>query len=544
MGEEALGEGAWVERREGGRGEEQWLARADGATPAARGGRRAAEARLALIDPARYGASRNHLDGAVTRLSPYIRHGVLTLAEVREAVFARLRESVGRAERRGPREGGSEPLQGELFGGAGAPGAVTGSAGGERDAGVACGEGADGGTAEAAGGRGWSPAQRRAGEKLIAELGWRDYWQRLWLQLGDGIWHDREPLKTGHPPAAYAPRLPADLAAAATGLACMDAFATELMDTGWLHNHARMWLAAYVVHWRRVRWQAGARWFLRHLLDGDPASNNLSWQWVASAFSHKPYIFNRANLERFSRGRYCAACPAAKRGGAVRPGGCPFEASYEVLQERLFQPAEAGSPPPGPQGWGQAGERAPARHRSASSAGPSLWTPAATAGPPPRRPLVWVHGEALGPTNPALRAHPEAPAVFVFDAELIAGHTATTGGHPGAGGGADGDETAPLASGRLRFLRECLAELPVEVREGDVADELLAAAAAGADAIVTSQAVDPRFAAIARRLAAVLPLHVLAPDPFVDLPLAGPGAPDLRRFSRYWRKAEPRVWGP
>ena len=373
--------------------------------------------------------------------------------------------------------------------------------------------------ASAAGGPGWSPAQRRAGEKLIAELGWRDYWQRLWLQLGDGIWHDREPLKTGHPAATYAPRLPADLAAAATGLGCMDAFAAELMETGWLHNHARMWLAAYVVHWRRVRWQAGARWFLRHLLDGDPASNNLSWQWVASAFSHKPYIFNRANLERFSSGRFCAGCPAAHRGGAGRPGGCPFEASYEALQERLFQPAGAG----GPQGG--------------SHAGSSRWTPAATAGPPPRRPLVWVHGEALGPANPALRAHPEAPAVFVFDTELIAGRTATTGGHPD-------DGPAPLAPGRLRFLRECLAELPVEVREGDVAAELLAAAAAtGADAIVTSQAVDPRFAVIAQRLAAVLPLQVLEPEPFVDLPLQGRGAPDLRRFSRYWRQAEPLVWG-
>jgi len=107
------------------------------------------------------------------------------------------------------------------------------------------------------------------------------------------------------------------------------AFAAELTTTGWLHNHARMWLAAYVVHWRRVRWQAGARWFLQHLLDGDPASNNLSWQWVASSFSHKPYVFNRANLERFSSGRHCRDCRLAQR-------GCPFDASYEQLHERLF----------------------------------------------------------------------------------------------------------------------------------------------------------------------------------------------------------------
>ena len=106
------------------------------------GGRRAAEARLALIDPARYGASRNHLDGAVRRLSPYIRHGALTLAEVREAVFARLEAMVDR----------DAPLQGELFG-------------------------------SAEPGRRWSAAQRRSGEKLINELGWRDYWPVSYTHL-------------------------------------------------------------------------------------------------------------------------------------------------------------------------------------------------------------------------------------------------------------------------------------------------------------------------------------------------------------------------
>jgi deoxyribodipyrimidine photo-lyase len=448
--------------------------------PLLAGGRRTAELRLAAIDPLRYGATRNHLDGAVTRLSPYIRHGVLSLAEVRDAVFAQLRQP-GQA---------APVLQGELF--------------------------ASGGGAHR-----WSVGQKRAGEKLIAELGWRDYWQRLWYRLGDGIWHDREPLKTGHAPDSYAPDLPADLAAASTGLACIDAFAVQLIETGWLHNHARMWLAAYLVHWRRVRWQAGARWFLRHLLDGDPASNNLSWQWVASSFSHKPYVFNRANLERFSSGRFCAGCPLADRRG---PGGCPFDASYEALQARLFRPLEP---------------RAEAVASPSRPSSPSLMPPPppppppapGPADPPLRRPLVWVHGEALGPANPALRAHPDAPAVFVFDTELIEGRSATTGG-------------AALAPGRLRFLRDCLAELPVAVREGDVAGELLAAAAAaGADGIVTSRAVDPRFARIAAQVAPTLHLRILEPEPFVDLPREGSHAPDLRRFSRYWRRAEPRLWG-
>jgi deoxyribodipyrimidine photo-lyase len=151
---------------------------------------------------------------------------------------------------------------------------------------------------------------------------------------------------------------------------------------------------------------------------------------------------------------------------------------------------------------------------------------------------VWVHGEALGPANPALRAHPAAPALFVFDTELIQGRAPSSGGHPAVGG-----SPQPLAAGRLRFLRDCLAELPVQVREGDVANELLTAAAAqGCDGIVTSRAVDPRFAAIATRVAAALPLRILDPEPFVDLPLVGRGAPDLRRFSRYWKRAEALVW--
>lgn len=93
-----------------------------------------------------------------------------------------------------------------------------------------------------------------------------------------------------------------------------------------------MWLAAYIIHWRRVEWQAGAKWFLQHLLDGDPASNNMSWQWVASTFSHKPYFFNRENLQRYTKGVYCHQCPYL--------GKCDFEGSYEQIEQRLFPKAE------------------------------------------------------------------------------------------------------------------------------------------------------------------------------------------------------------
>jgi deoxyribodipyrimidine photo-lyase len=87
-----------------------------------------------------------------------------------------------------------------------------------------------------------------------------------------------------------------------------------------------MYLAAYIVHWRRIRWQAGARWFLRHLLDGDPASNNLSWQWIASTFSNKPYIFNLENVAK-----HCGSDI-----NIVPRHNLVLDQSYERLNDLLF----------------------------------------------------------------------------------------------------------------------------------------------------------------------------------------------------------------
>ena len=136
------------------------------------------------------------------------------------------------------------------------------------------------------------------------------------------------------------------------------------------------------------------------------------------------------------------------------------------------------------------------------------------------KPIIWIHAEALGPTNPALLVHPEAPAVFVFDRELI--------------------ETQRLSLKRLGFLYECLLELPVTLRHGDVAQEVLSFARRhGADGVVTSAGVDPRFGLLREQIAAHLPVQVHEPEPFVVLP----EPVDLRRFSRYWRRAEPVLWG-
>jgi deoxyribodipyrimidine photo-lyase len=105
-----------------------------------------------------------------------------------------------------------------------------------------------------------------------------------------------------------------------------------LYATGTLHNHARMWLASYVVHVRKVHWRCGADWLYGHLLDGDLASNHLSWQWVAGTGSRKPYLFNADNVARY-------APPAWHSPGSV------IDTSYEALDRLARQPAQSREQP-------------------------------------------------------------------------------------------------------------------------------------------------------------------------------------------------------
>ncbi len=79
----------------------------------------------------------------------------------------------------------------------------------------------------------------------------------------------------------------------------------QLVEEGWLHNHARMWFASIWIFTLRLPWELGADFFLRHLLDGDPASNTLSWRWVAGLHTRgKPYLARRDNIREFTEGRH------------------------------------------------------------------------------------------------------------------------------------------------------------------------------------------------------------------------------------------------
>jgi deoxyribodipyrimidine photo-lyase len=134
--------------------------------------------------------------------------------------------------------------------------------------------------------------------KLVYELGWRAYFRHVWQHRGSAI------LQSLHegllPEGAYLSVLPKDIRQAATGVPVVDQAVQTLYKTGTLHNHARMWLASYVVHMRKVHWRCAADWLYGHLLDGDLASNHLSWQWVAGTASRKPYLFNAENVARYA----------------------------------------------------------------------------------------------------------------------------------------------------------------------------------------------------------------------------------------------------
>ncbi len=306
-------------------------------------------------------------------------------------------------------------------------------------------------------------------------------------------------MKTGFRAEDYEDELPEDLAAGETTLRCMDSFADDLASHGWLHNHARMWLAAYLVHWRRARWQTGARWFLQHLVDGDPASNNLSWQWVASSFSSKPYIFNRENLERYTDSVYCRACKHAAA------GTCPFEATYEELSDELFPRLHAR---PDQQDDATLPYRPPLHERPAAA------LRSAAAGD---RPLLWVHTDGLNPEWPAFKQYPDSPSMYVWDTAWLAGEQITLK--------------------RLVFIAESLQEMPpaLPIAAGDPAAEILAAAQAhGSTHVLALRTPDPRLQAAALTIAQQLPVVWLDPPPFA----AGVREGDLKRFSRYWQRAQ------
>ena len=145
-------------------------------------------------------------------------------------------------------------------------------------------------------------------EKFVQEVIWRGYFKG-WLERRPQVWDSfRMGLEGDLAALDRDRRLRRDLDRAVngqTGLACFDAWATELVDTGYLHNHARMWFASIWIFTLGLPWRLGADFFYRHLLDGDAASNTLGWRWVAGLHTRgKPYPADAQNIAAFTAGRF------------------------------------------------------------------------------------------------------------------------------------------------------------------------------------------------------------------------------------------------
>ncbi|MEZ4704487.1 MAG: FAD-binding domain-containing protein [Bdellovibrionota bacterium] len=133
-------------------------------------------------------------------------------------------------------------------------------------------------------------------EKLLFELAWREFFHHVWHHKGNEIFRDMEQSQQ-----QTLQHLPLALMAHSTGIHALDACIEQLLRTGMMHNHARMWTASLVCNIARSPWEKGAQWMYYHLLDGDLASNALSWQWVAGTFSSKRYFFNQENVNKYAQ---------------------------------------------------------------------------------------------------------------------------------------------------------------------------------------------------------------------------------------------------
>jgi len=141
-------------------------------------------------------------------------------------------------------------------------------------------------------------------EKFIQEVLWRTYWKG-WLELRPNVWTDylvelkqiRNEFKNNQD---YLSAIEGK-----TNIDCFNEWVTELKENNYLHNHTRMWFASIWIFTLELPWQLGAEFFMKHLFDGDAASNTLGWRWVAGIQTQgKHYLASEWNIKKFTNNRF------------------------------------------------------------------------------------------------------------------------------------------------------------------------------------------------------------------------------------------------
>lgn len=217
--------------------------------------------------------------------------------------------------------------------------------------------------------------------KFRDELLWQEYARHLYARVGTAT---KRSLRFSVPESGRPEANPWDVEAA-----CLQESWRELVDTGYLTNQARMWLASHWTVRHRWGWRDGEDLFFRHLLDGSRAANRSGWQWTVGALTGKPYGFSRWQVRKRAP-ELCNRCPLSSN--------CPIE---DWPDEVVPEPRSLVDP----------------RMRRDEDV-------EATAGP--REPVtftqpefVWITAESLGDDDPGLQANPDLPVVFVFDEPLL-----------------------------------------------------------------------------------------------------------------------------
>ena len=141
-------------------------------------------------------------------------------------------------------------------------------------------------------------------EKFIQEVLWRVYWKG-WLELRPNAWSDylieldnfRDEFKNDQ---NYLNAIEGK-----TDIDCFNQWIIELKEKNYLHNHARMWFASIWIFTLELPWQLGSEFFMKHLYDGDAASNTLGWRWVAGVQTQgKHYLASEWNIKKFTNNRF------------------------------------------------------------------------------------------------------------------------------------------------------------------------------------------------------------------------------------------------
>ena len=129
-------------------------------------------------------------------------------------------------------------------------------------------------------------------QKFIEEIYWRTYW-RGWLETHPWIYNE------------YIQNCNNEFVPPKTGIKCFDHWKQELIETGYLHNHSRMWFASIWIFTLGYSWQSGANFFKKNLIDWCPASNTLGWRWVAGLQTNgKSYVAKAENIKFYTKNRF------------------------------------------------------------------------------------------------------------------------------------------------------------------------------------------------------------------------------------------------